>query len=63
MADDTTKSAKAALPAAIRVGMYYSGFSDTGEYFAFNAGDLVTDPAYIAYFTGRDGVIYETVEG
>ncbi len=52
-----------ALPTAIRLEAYYSGFDDDGAYYVFNAGDLVTKPAQIEYFVSRGDVVYEIVEG
>jgi hypothetical protein len=50
-----------ALPDAIRLSTYYAGFDDEGAYYVFNAGDLVTDPAMVAYFVNRGDAIYEVV--
>jgi hypothetical protein len=50
-----------ALPTAIRLEAYYSGFDDDGAYYVFNPGDLVTDPVMVAYFVSRGDAVYEIV--
>jgi len=52
-----------ALPSAIRLGAYYSGFDAQGAYYVFNAGDLITSPAQIEYFVGRGDTVFEIIEG
>ena len=46
------------LPAAIKLTAPYSGFWDDGSYYAYEAGAVITDPAVIAYFVGREGALY-----
>jgi hypothetical protein len=49
-----------ALPEAIRINTFYSGFLGDQRY-SLNTGDLVTDPDLITYFTNRPDALYDVV--